>query len=127
MGYPAAKWQSRAGPFWSDSGLELWLHVPGDMPRHVGATRVSLRRIGSYRFCLLGVWESGCLGMSSRKKTMESWEGNSIIKTRHHLAPRVLHVLQFQQSCIQMFFGTYWVLGTADEGYRHFVGKELTA
>ena len=54
-------------------------------------------------------------------------EGNSIIKTRHHLAPRVLHVLQFQQSCIQMFFGTYWVLGTADEGYRHFVGKELTA
>lgn len=50
LGYPAAKWQSRAGPFWSDSGLELWLHIPGDTPRHVGATRVSLRRIGRYRF-----------------------------------------------------------------------------
>ena len=46
-------------------------------------------------------------------------EGNSITKTRHHLAPRVLRVLPFQQSCIQMFFGTYWVLGTADEGYKH--------
>lgn len=32
---------------------------------------------------------------------------------------QVLRVLPFQQSCIQMFFGTYWVLGTADEGYKH--------
>lgn len=61
LGYPAAKWQSRAGSFWSDSGLELWLHIPGDTPRHVGATGVSLRRIGRYRYCLPGTWESGCV------------------------------------------------------------------